>query len=163
MHSDEEEVSTPLRNNERERRPSTIVLQMQQESVEIPVFKRTPTHALVDFDGNVSVVRAQHVRRVMCGRKSLTFFAHMLALMLALITGLVMMIVIGYGNSGFSVWSSIFALGVGGFLPNPKLKTETVLPAVIENGGGGPLRTDGDGSQSQSQHAGEVLATGRAD
>jgi hypothetical protein len=38
--------------------------------------------------------------------------------------GLVMMIVTGLSSPTFSVWSSLFAIGLGGFLPEPKVKKD---------------------------------------
>jgi hypothetical protein len=77
--------------------------------------------AFLDFDGTVRVVRAHRVIRV-CGRQTWAFWTHSLALAIALVTGLVMMILSSFDNQNFGLWSGIFALGLGGFIPNPKLK-----------------------------------------
>jgi hypothetical protein len=48
---------------------------------------------------------------------------HCAALMIAVCVGLSMMIVRGFSSPEFSVWTGIFSLGVGGFLPTPQFKS----------------------------------------
>lgn len=86
--------------------------------------RRTPKEALVDFEGNVRVVRADRIWRLCWTKTCIQFSAHCLALLTAVILGLVMM-VLNQGNSMlFGVWSGIFSLGIGGFLPNPRIKSD---------------------------------------
>lgn len=109
------------------KRSESVVISSNENASESPgktETRRTPSHAIVDFDGNIQVVRAQHLVRPRCGRQSLAFWAHTLALMMAAISGLVMMIVRGTSSVEFGFWSGIFSFGVGGFLPNPKLKND---------------------------------------
>ena len=81
--------------------------------------RRTPSVALIDFEGNAKIVRANSVKRHIVNRQCLSFFFHCAALLIAMLTGITMMIVRGMTSPDFSIWSSIFALGVGGFLPQP--------------------------------------------
>lgn len=86
---------------------------------------RTPTLGFVDFDGTVKTVRARSIQRIMCGRSCLTFAFHSSALLLLIVVGLVMMILRGSASPDFGLWSGMLSLGVGGFLPQPKLKADT--------------------------------------
>ena len=106
----DEERATPPSENER-----TVTVEVRQ---------RTPSRAIIDFDGNVQTVRAHSLHRLCCGRKSLTFLAHVFALAVAMITGLVMMVVSGTTSPDFGLWSAIFSIGLGGFLPQPKQKRD---------------------------------------
>ncbi len=83
---------------------------------------RTPTQAIVNFDGEVTTVRANTVRQLCCSKECVSFSMHCVALLIALIVGLVMMVIRGSGSPEFGLWTAIFSFGVGGFLPNPKLK-----------------------------------------
>jgi hypothetical protein len=51
----------------------------------------------------------------------LSFCLHSTVLAMTVITGLVMMILVGFNDPGFQVWYGLFTLGIGGFLPGPKL------------------------------------------
>lgn len=86
---------------------------------------RTPTEAIVDFDGNIQTVRANEVtftNRV-CNGKALAFWVHVLSLMIALISGLVMMIVLNNVEApSFSFWAGIFTFAIGAFIPSPNYK-----------------------------------------
>lgn len=96
---------------------------MEEVRVQVSPQRRTPSHALVDFDGNVQVVRAHEiVHMTWCGKQTLVFWAHTLALMMAMVSGLTMMILHGTSSPDFAFWSAMFSLGIGGFLPQPKLK-----------------------------------------
>lgn len=80
---------------------------------------------LVDFDGNVQLVRANSIRSLCCGRSCLTFVFHSAALILLIVVGLVMMILRGSDSPEFGLWSGMLSMGVGGFLPAPKIKSES--------------------------------------
>lgn len=86
--------------------------------------QRTPTHGIVDFDGNVTVVRARTLRQFCCQRNCLTFAFHSSALILLIVAGLAMMILRGSNSPEFGLWSGMLSLGVGGFLPEPKINRD---------------------------------------
>ena len=83
------------------------------------------THFFADFDGEIQTVRANEVtftNRV-CNRQALSFWVHVLSLMIALVSGLVMMIVIGNTETpNFSFWAGIFTFAIGAFIPSPNYK-----------------------------------------
>jgi hypothetical protein len=86
--------------------------------------QRTPSVALIDFDGNTKIVRANSVRRVCATRQCLNFCIHCVVLFIVMMLGLTMMIARGMSSPDFPVWSSIFTLGVGAFLPEPKISKD---------------------------------------
>lgn len=88
--------------------------------------QRTPTQAVLDFGGHMHSVRADSLRVQCCNRECSTFIMHSLALLIAILTGLAMMIVRGSGSPEFGLWTGIFSLGIGGFLPNPKIDVPRV-------------------------------------
>ena len=49
------------------------------------------------------------------------FWTHSFVLFIAMVVGLVMMIMRDQNSAEFGLWSGIFSLGIGGFIPNPKL------------------------------------------
>lgn len=85
---------------------------------------------VIDFDGNMKTVRTHQVIRSCGTRQCWTFALHCTVLLIATIAGLVMMITRGVSAADFGLWSSVFSLGVGGFLPQPKMKS-------VDGGGGG--------------------------
>lgn len=92
--------------------------------------ERTPSQALVDFDGDVQMVRAHYVKQLCCSRQCLGFSFHCLALLIACIVGLVMMVISSPNSAVFGLWSSLFSFGVAGFLPAPKIKSGNPAPIL---------------------------------
>lgn len=89
---------------------------------ELPPIQRTPTTALVDFDGEVTRVRANTVRGGRCSRQCIGFSVHVGVLLVVAIVSLVMMIVEHFGDSAFFFWSSLLTFAIGAILPAPKLQ-----------------------------------------
>lgn len=96
--------------------------------------ERTPAMAVINFDGDVRVVRANSLHRSCADKQLLTFLFHCAALVTAVVVGLVMMILRTASSSEFGLWSGIFALGIGGFLPEPSLKSGA---QIVTNGTAG--------------------------
>lgn len=95
---------------------------------------RTPSMALVNFDGDVDLVRAQRVRVICFSKSCVTFSMHATALFVATILGLVMMILNQGDTAAFALWSGLFGFGIGGFTPNPRIKSEGGRNVVTRNG-----------------------------
>ena len=93
------------------------------------VVRRTPTEAIVNFDGEIQTVRANEVTFTnrCCNRQALSFWTHVLILSVAFLVSLVLMIVFsvfGDVNSPkFTFWTGIFTFSVGAFLPSPNYKS----------------------------------------
>ena len=82
---------------------------------------QTPTIAIQSFDGQIQTVRARSLIRS-CGTRHLwTFLLHSFALLFSIILGAVMMIMTPLDEPTFSIWSGIFAMGVGGTVPSPTM------------------------------------------
>ncbi len=94
----------------------------QRKRSELPdQVTRTPTIAVQGFDGQIQTVRARSLIRS-CGTRHLwTFLLHSFALLFSIILGGVMMIMTPLDEPTFSIWSGIFAMGVGGTVPSPTL------------------------------------------
>ena len=84
--------------------------------------ERTPTHATIDFDGNVTRVRANTLTSAWISRATVTYICHVLALAVCIVLGITMALVSGFNTVAFGYWMNLFSLGVGGFLPQPKIK-----------------------------------------
>jgi hypothetical protein len=93
-----------------------------------PSPQKTPSTAIIDFDNQLRVVRARHIRGGRISRSCVTFVFHCVALALVGTVGLVMAIIAGWGSESFNFWISLFTLAVGGFLPNPKLDDAPLPP-----------------------------------
>lgn len=70
----------------------------------------------------MTTFRANTITRLCCTKECVGFSMHCVALLIATIVGLVMMVIRSSGSPEFGLWTAIFSFGVGGFLPNPKLK-----------------------------------------
>lgn len=106
-HSSEDAAST---TNDATRTPPNDVQQ------------HTPTQAVIDFDGNVTRVRAHTLKSAWIGRATVTYVCHVLALLICIVLGITMALVSGFNTVAFGYWMNLFSLGVGGFLPQPKIK-----------------------------------------
>ena len=88
--------------------------------------KPTPKEAIVNFDGEIEVVRAHHVTNRCVTKPCLAFWTHLAALTTLTVVGLILFLVYAdnqtYSNIGFSM----FWGGIGGFLPGPKMKNAKV-------------------------------------
>lgn len=109
-HSSEDAAST---TNDVTRTPPDVVR---------PPLQHTPTQAVIDFDGNVTRVRAHTLQSAWIGRPTVTYMCHVLALLICIVLGITMALISGFNTVGFGYWMNLFSLGVGGFLPQPKVK-----------------------------------------
>ena len=89
---------------------------------ELPPTQHTPTTALVDFDGEITRVRANSVRGGRVSRQCIGFSVHVGVLLVVAIVALTMMIVEHFGNNAFFFWSSLLTFAIGAILPAPKLQ-----------------------------------------
>ncbi len=89
---------------------------------ELPPTQRTPTTALVDFDGEVTRVRAHNVRGGRVSRQCIGFSVHVGVLLVVAVVALTMMIIEHFGNNAFFFWSSLLTFAIGAILPAPKLQ-----------------------------------------
>ncbi len=89
---------------------------------ELPPTQRTPTTALVDFDGEVTRVRANNVRGGRVSRQCIGFSVHVGVLLVVALVALTMMIIEHFGNNAFFFWSSLLTFAIGAILPAPKLQ-----------------------------------------
>lgn len=113
---------TPPRSGSTERE----VLQRPTIMEPVPMAQRTPTEAVIDFDGNIRRVRANHIRGGRCTRSCLGFSVHVAVLSIAALVGLSMAIVMRDDTEQFHLWLGLFTLALGAFLPSPKLKKPDV-------------------------------------
>jgi len=81
----------------------------------------TPKQTYIDFEGKMTQLRTDKIVGGKLTRSCITFVVHALVLGIAAAVGLVMAVLTGYGNPGFSVWFGIFSFAIGGALPGPKL------------------------------------------
>ena len=81
----------------------------------------TPTHVIQGFDGEFVRVRTRDLKLRWMTKPCLTFCLHSLVLTITIVVGLVMMILMGFSDPSFQIWYGLFTLGIGGFLPGPKL------------------------------------------
>jgi len=112
-HSDER-LEGSRKNSPREVRDESV-------HYEGPPRQRTPAAAIIDFDGNVQQVRAHKLINRYVTKPCLAFCIHTIALAACMILGIVMMMLTPYSSPEFTWWASLFNLGLGGFLPQPKL------------------------------------------
>lgn len=84
--------------------------------------QRTPTQTFIDFDGNVTHVRTHTLIRSCLNRAVVTYLCHVFALAAACVLGITMALLAGFDTPAFGYWMSLFSLGLGGFLPQPKMK-----------------------------------------
>lgn len=92
--------------------------------------QHTPTRAVINFDGEITRVRAHTVQKRVLTRQCIGFSVHVALLAVVGITSLIMMITIrDVKNPAFFFWNSLLTFSVGAILPAPSLKKT--------NGGGG--------------------------
>lgn len=84
--------------------------------------QRTPVAAIVNFEGDVTSVRAHTLVTRWVTKPCLHFCIHSIALAACMILGMVMMLCTPYSSPEFSWWAGLFNLGLGGFLPQPEMK-----------------------------------------
>lgn len=77
-------------------------------------------------------VRTNKLVRSCVSKNALTFVFHSLALALAMIVGLTMALISGFGTPAFGYWIGLFGVGLGGFIPQPKLKSDSEQPRVTD-------------------------------
>ena len=49
-----------------------------------------------------------------------------------MIVGLTMALISGFGTPAFGYWIGLFGVGLGGFIPQPKLKSDSEQPRVTD-------------------------------
>ena len=86
--------------------------------------ERTPVTAVQDFSGDIQKIRADRIIRTRFTRPILNFLVHTLALFVAMVFAMVMMIVVGFNGDGFPFYSGLFGTALGGFIPNPSIKSD---------------------------------------
>ena len=81
--------------------------------------RHTPSTAIVDFDGDITTVRAHHVRLCVPSRQCMTFCVQTIAIGVLFIVSLTMLIVTPPTDVVFNVWLSLFSVAIGVFIPSP--------------------------------------------